>query len=61
MADVSSEPSMEDILASIKKIIAEDSGKKLSPSIPRHDLVIELPSILPESAEAVAEGLESEP
>lgn len=31
MADISSEPSMEDILASIKKIIAEDTDRKLSP------------------------------
>jgi uncharacterized protein len=31
MGDLSNEPSMEDILASIKKIIAEDSDRKLSP------------------------------
>jgi uncharacterized protein len=37
MTELSSEPSMEDILASIKKIIAEDTDKKLSPSVPRHD------------------------
>ena len=30
MADVSHEPSMEEILSSIKKIISEDSGKSLS-------------------------------
>ncbi len=41
MTDVSSEPSMEDILASIKKIIAEDTGKKLSPLAPRHDVAVE--------------------
>jgi uncharacterized protein len=35
MGDVSNEPSMEDILASIKKIIAEDSDRKLSPPAPR--------------------------
>ncbi len=35
MGDLSNEPSMEDILASIKKIIAEDSDRKLSPLPPR--------------------------
>lgn len=35
MAEVQSEPTMEDILSSIKKIIAEDSGKGLSPARPR--------------------------
>jgi uncharacterized protein len=33
MGDISNEPSMEDILASIKKIIADDSGRKLSPPV----------------------------
>lgn len=31
MGDLSNEPSMEDILASIKKIIADDSDRKLAP------------------------------
>ncbi len=35
MTDISNEPSMDDILASIKKIIAEDTGRKLSPSLAR--------------------------
>ncbi len=35
MGDISSEPSMEDILASIKKIIADDSDRKLSPPLAR--------------------------
>jgi cell pole-organizing protein PopZ len=41
MTELSSEPSMEDILASIKKIIAEDTDKKLSPLAPRHDRPVE--------------------
>jgi uncharacterized protein len=40
MGDLSSEPSMEDILASIKKIISEDSDVKIAPPIAR-DPVIE--------------------
>jgi uncharacterized protein len=32
MGDLSNEPSMEDILASIKKIISEDSDSKIAPS-----------------------------
>ncbi len=48
MGDISSEPSMEDILASIKKIIADDSERKISPprvrtsplqTAPMHDVV----------------------
>jgi uncharacterized protein len=35
MGDVSNEPSMEDILASIKKIIAEDADRKISPPAKR--------------------------
>jgi uncharacterized protein len=35
MGDISNEPSMEDILSSIKKIIAEDSTQALSASRPR--------------------------
>lgn len=54
MTDVSSEPSMEDILASIKKIIAEDTGKKLSPAVPRHDLAVEEPVAMAEIDEPVA-------
>lgn len=54
MADMGSEPSMEDILASIKKIIADDSGKKLSPALPRHDRSISEALILAEP-EAIAE------
>ena len=44
MGDISNEPSMEDILASIKKIIADDSDRKVSPlrvrTTPVHDPVI---------------------
>ncbi len=32
MGDISNEPSMEDILASIKKIIADDSDRKVAPT-----------------------------
>ncbi len=48
MGDISNEPSMEDILASIKKIIADDSERKISPprvrtsplhTVPMHDVV----------------------
>jgi uncharacterized protein len=35
MGDLSNEPSMEDILASIKKIISEDSDTKVAPSLGR--------------------------
>ncbi len=49
MADISSEPSMEDILASIKKIIAEDTDRKLAPPKPRADLAREL-TPLPKSS-----------
>ena len=35
MADTQTEPTMEDILSSIKKIIAEDSGKGISAARPR--------------------------
>jgi uncharacterized protein len=35
MGDLSSEPSMEDILASIKKIISEDSDVKIAPALVR--------------------------
>lgn len=35
MAEISSEPTMEDILSSIKKIISEDSAKALSSPRPR--------------------------
>ena len=38
MNDVSSEPTMEEILSSIKKIIAEDGDKSLSTSRPRRAL-----------------------
>lgn len=48
MAETGSEPSMEDILASIKKIIADDSGKKLSPALPRHDRSISEALVLDE-------------
>ncbi len=48
MADISSEPSMEDILASIKKIIADDTDRKLSPARARSEPVKDLPP-LPQS------------
>jgi uncharacterized protein len=35
MSEFSSEPTMEEILSSIKKIIADDSDKSLSPARPR--------------------------
>ena len=35
MGDLSNEPSMEDILASIKKIISEDGDSKVAPSLKR--------------------------
>jgi uncharacterized protein len=35
MGDISNEPSMEEILSSIKKIIADDSSQGLSPPRPR--------------------------
>ena len=35
MSEVATETSMEDILASIKKIIAEDADRKLAPPAPR--------------------------
>jgi uncharacterized protein len=35
MGDISSEPTMEEILSSIKKIISEDGDKALSPQRPR--------------------------
>jgi uncharacterized protein len=35
MSDISTEPTMEEILSSIKKIIADDSDKGLSPARPR--------------------------
>jgi uncharacterized protein len=35
MGDISSEPTMEEILSSIKKIISEDGEKALSPQRPR--------------------------
>jgi uncharacterized protein len=35
MGDMSNEPSMEDILASIKKIIADDGDRKLAPPLAR--------------------------
>jgi uncharacterized protein len=59
MGDVSSEPSMEDILASIKKIIAEDSDKKLSPSLsvrraPSHDVPVRETEVEAEVVEAPA-------
>jgi uncharacterized protein len=48
MGDISSEPSMEDILASIKKIIADDTDRKLSPARARSEPVKDLPP-LPQS------------
>jgi uncharacterized protein len=41
MGDLSNEPSMEDILASIKKIISEDSDGKMSPSLKRDVVTFE--------------------
>jgi uncharacterized protein len=35
MGDVSGEPTMEDILASIKKIISEDTDRKIAPPVAR--------------------------
>ena len=65
MGDISSEPSMEDILASIKKIIADDSERKISPprvrtsplqTVPMHDVVdlAERPVIQPPLVEESA-------
>ena len=53
MGDLSNEPSMEDILASIKKIISEDGDSKVAPSLKR-----EAVSFSPNEgvAEQVAEG-----
>ncbi len=57
MGDMSSEPSMEDILASIKKIIADDSDRKLSPTLLRRPALrnSELEE-LEEAREAVAQA-----
>lgn len=41
MTDISSEPTMEDILSSIKKIIADDSAKTLSQPRPKRAAVRE--------------------
>jgi uncharacterized protein len=41
MGDISNEPSMEDILASIKKIISEDSGTKIAPPLRREEVSLE--------------------
>lgn len=57
MADIGSEPSMEDILASIKKIIADDTSKKLSPAVPRHDRSISEALILSEPDLAPVEAV----
>ncbi len=60
MGDISNEPSMEDILSSIKKIIAEDGDRKLAPSLSRRAPVTEampepvadpVPSLAPSFAE----------
>ena len=49
MADISSEPSMEDILASIKKIIAEDTDRKLSPVRVRSGVLVNpVPDTVPD-------------
>lgn len=72
MSDVNTEPTMEEILSSIKKIISDDSTKTLSPPRPRraeprpvsHD---ELGDALPEGAadddvlELTAEAVEPQP
>jgi uncharacterized protein len=57
MGDISSEPSMEDILSSIKKIIAEDSGKPtprpradMRPSVSANHLVKDESHIAEEAA-----------
>jgi uncharacterized protein len=60
MGDLSNEPSMEDILASIKKIISEDSDTKVAPSLGRdkgaleRDNAFDAPSLErePDAAEA---------
>jgi uncharacterized protein len=58
MGDVSSEPTMEDILASIKKIIAEDATKSLSPpraAPPAADRVTPQPDPIPVAATPAAD------
>lgn len=51
MGDMSNEPSMEDILASIKKIISEDATRALTPDRPVRDR----PAADPVDAEEVLE------
>jgi uncharacterized protein len=60
MGDISNEPSMEDILASIKKIIADDSERKISPPrgarvVPMHD-VVDLSDRTPKQAQLASES-----
>lgn len=50
MSDISNEPTMEDILSSIKKIISEDSAKVLSPPRARRNSTREdMPRIQPQA------------
>ena len=44
MADISSEPSMEEILSSIKRIIAEDSATALAAPKPRRAVAASVPT-----------------
>ncbi len=64
MADISSEPSMEDILASIKKIIADDTDRKLSPARARSEPVKDLPplpqSFSPKAVNELGEVIETQ-
>ena len=59
MNDISTEPTMEDILSSIKKIISEDSSKTLPAPRPRRaaprDEVEQEPESVPETVAAVDE------
>jgi uncharacterized protein len=59
MGDLSNEPSMEDILASIKKIIAEDSDRKLSPLPPRRAPIRDTePSVMEDEIDVVEQAPE---
>jgi uncharacterized protein len=60
MGDVSNEPSMEEILSSIKRIIAEDSEASLSPPRHRRAAVVQpVADPLPEPDEEVLELTET--